>query len=128
MFQNCGNTKEQGNIGLGTAIAYFTKQCCTVSIPINDSQAYDLIIDDCGLKKVQVKTASKKNKSGSYEVDLRTTGGNQSFHTSKPFNHKEVDYLFVLTESNEKYLIPTKAFTSRTTISVGKKYQDFLVE
>jgi hypothetical protein len=40
------NTKDIGNIGLGEAIAYFTGAMMTVSVPLNDSQPYDLIVDD----------------------------------------------------------------------------------
>ena len=47
MFENCKNTKEQGNIGLGCAIQYFSQNLYTVSWPLNDSQDYDLIIEDC---------------------------------------------------------------------------------
>lgn len=40
------NTKRRGAVGLGAAVAYFTKLGYIVSIPLNDSQDYDLIIDD----------------------------------------------------------------------------------
>ena len=46
MFRECKNTKEQGNIGLGVAIQYFTQNLYTVSLPLNDSQDYDLIVED----------------------------------------------------------------------------------
>ena len=37
--------KEKGNTGLGIAIAYYSSNGYTVSIPLNDTQDYDLIID-----------------------------------------------------------------------------------
>ena len=37
--------KEKGNTGLGIAIAYYTSKGYTVSIPLNDTQDYDLIVD-----------------------------------------------------------------------------------
>ena len=37
------NSKRQGNIGIGAAIAWFTVHGYTVSIPLTDSQDYDLI-------------------------------------------------------------------------------------
>lgn len=43
IFEHCKNTKEQGTIGLGKAIAYFTSRGFVVSIPLNDSQDYDLV-------------------------------------------------------------------------------------
>ncbi len=43
---NAKNSKKQGDIGLGAAIAYFTFKGFTVSIPLTDSQDYDLVVDD----------------------------------------------------------------------------------
>ena len=51
------NTKRNiGNAGLSMAIAYFGANGYTVSVPLNDTQDYDLIVDmDGALKKIQVK-------------------------------------------------------------------------
>lgn len=43
MFFN--TNKEKGNSGLGMAIAYFSSNGFTVSIPLNDTQDYDLVIE-----------------------------------------------------------------------------------
>lgn len=40
---NFDSNKEKGNSGLGMAIAYFTTKGYTVSIPLNDTQDYDLV-------------------------------------------------------------------------------------
>lgn len=46
------SNKEKGNTGLGIAIAYYDSNGYTVSIPLNDTQDYDLIVDkDNNLKK-----------------------------------------------------------------------------
>ena len=37
--------KEKGNTGLGIAIAYYTSNGYIVSIPLNDTQDYDLIVE-----------------------------------------------------------------------------------
>lgn len=34
--------KEKGNTGLGMAIAYYTSKGYTVSIPLNDTQDYEI--------------------------------------------------------------------------------------
>ena len=39
------NNKEKGNAGLGAAIAYFSSNGYSVSIPLNDTQDYDLAIE-----------------------------------------------------------------------------------
>lgn len=44
--------KNIGNTGLSMAIAYFGSNGYTVSIPLNDTQDYDLVVDiDGKLKK-----------------------------------------------------------------------------
>ena len=53
---NFKTNKEKGNSGLGMAIAYFSTKGYTVSIPLNDTQDYDLVVEKDGhLKMVQVK-------------------------------------------------------------------------
>ena len=44
--------KQRGNCGLGIAIAYFSTNGYTVSISLNDTQDYDLLIDKDGKQKV----------------------------------------------------------------------------
>ena len=39
------SNKEKGNSGLGMAIAYFSTNGYVVSIPLNDTQDYDLVIE-----------------------------------------------------------------------------------
>ena len=51
---NSNYKSHQGNLGLGAAIAYYTSQCIPISIPLNDTQGHDLVIDDGTLKRVQV--------------------------------------------------------------------------
>ena len=47
--------KQRGNCGLGLAIAYYSTHGYTVSIPLNDTQDYDLLVDKDGkIESVQV--------------------------------------------------------------------------
>jgi len=121
------NTKKQGDMGLGAAIFYFTSIGQTVAIPLTDSQDYDLIVDDDSLKKVQIKTCSFKRKY--YEVNLSTKGGNRtSIGSLKRFNNDNCDYLFVITENFEKYLIPTKDLVAKCNLVLGPKYKKYLLK
>lgn len=108
------SNSQKGNAGLGMAIAYYTSKGNCVSLPLNDTQKYDLIVDINGvLKRVQVKTTNFKNRSGRfYKVHLRTTGGNSSRNTAEDFDHSACDTLFVLTGNQEMYEIPTNGFTN----------------
>lgn len=57
LFENAINSKKQGDIGMCYAMAYYAKLGWTVSIPVTDSQDYDLVVDNgTRLFKVQVKT------------------------------------------------------------------------
>ena len=57
--------KEKGNTGLGIAIAYYTSNGYIVSIPLNDTQDYDLVVEKNNkLHRVQVKATSCKTKYG----------------------------------------------------------------
>jgi hypothetical protein len=121
------NPRIQGRIGLGAAIAWFCKEGYEVAIPLNDSQPYDLIVEDVRgrLLKVQVKTTTARNSAGNYVVALRTVGGNQSFSTAKPFDHASSDLLFVLTDAEEIYLIPCRDFSNTNSIALYYKYDRY---
>ena len=70
------DNKEKGNAGLGFAIAYFSSNGYTVSIPLNDTQDYDLVIEKNNIiKTVQVKATGCKTKYNVYQVALKSCGG-----------------------------------------------------
>jgi hypothetical protein len=122
------NPRLQGEIGLGAAIAWFAAAGYGVSIPLCDNQPYDLIVEDPETRtlfRVQVKTATGKNPSGTYVVRLFTAGGNQSFHTRKPFDSTASDLLFVLTDDREIYVIPCRDIANRNSIALGGKWQRY---
>ena len=120
------NPRRQGEIGLGAAIAWFSANGWLVSIPLCDNQPYDLVVDDGQqLAKVQVKTTTCRNPAGNFVVDLRTTGGNQSFSTSKLFDPSASDILFVLTDAGEQYAIPCAEFSARSQLSLSAAYERY---
>lgn len=126
MISRQRNPKKQGAVGVGLAVGYFSSVGYIVSIPLTDSQEYDLLVDDGqSILKVQVKTSTRKTASG-YEVQLRTGGGNQSFHTVKHFNGEAVDLLMVITPEG-MYVIPMSGFTNRSTLSVNVGCEKFRV-
>ena len=127
MFENTKNSKQQGDVGLGAAIAYYTQQGYTVCIPLTDSQDYDLIVDDGKkLNKVQVKSTASQTPYGVYSAGLRVCGGNQSWGgVVKKFNPKQVDLLFVLCDNGDSYSIPTSIVKCVNRINLGKKYQQY---
>lgn len=120
---NYKNSKIQGTVGVGRAIAYFTGIGATVSIPLNDSQSYDLIVDLDGiLRRIQVKTSITDT------IGLRTTGGNQSFHTTKVFDHSSCDMIFGALQTGDSWLIPTNKFSNVNSIKLtDPKYNSYKI-
>jgi hypothetical protein len=119
MLKEHTNPKVKGTVGLGHAIAYFTRKGIMVALPLNDSQPYDLVVEIDGvLKKVQVKTST------SNAIALRTMGGNQSYHTAKLFDHTTSDYVYGLLDNGESWLIPTSDFTNKTSLKLTDKRYD----
>lgn len=120
----------QGNMGLGKAIEYFTSNQIPISIPLNDTQPYDLIADMNGkLYKIQVKTTRHTSNNGkSYEVQLRNTGGNRTGSTRIVlFDNSLCDYVFVYTAAEKCYLIPSNVISAKHSICVGVDYKEYEV-
>ncbi len=120
------NTKKQGDIGLGAAIAYFVSSGFTVSIPLTDSQPYDLVVDiDGRLCRVQVKTTKYRGRSGkAYYISLPVKGGNRTGTGKiKAFDKSAVDYVFIFTEDGSQYLIPSSVCGN--TVRLWHKYDKF---
>ena len=91
------SNKEKGNTGLGIAIAYYSANGYTVSIPLNDTQDYDFIVDkDNILKKIQVKATSCKTKYNKYQVALKSCGGTKG-GTYKTVVDTNIDEVFIVT-------------------------------
>lgn len=115
------NTNTKGNIALGQAIAHFTSQEYIVSLPLNDSQWYDLIIEKDGIfKTVQVKyTGELARNRVDYKCTLKTTSGTTR---TKLYSVVEtpVDLLFCYCSNGETYLIPVKEITNTNSITLSK--------
>ena len=86
------NSKKQGAIGVAFAISHYTAQEYAVFIPVSDTSRFDLIIEKDGkLSRVEVKTTKSKL------IDLRTSGGNQSWNkVYKKISSEDCDKVFCL--------------------------------
>ncbi len=86
---------------MAQAISYYTIKGYTVSIPLNDTQEYDIIVEfPDGLKRVQVKTTRCKAPSGKYVVNLRTMSG---YKDRYEYRIGDYDILFVVDETGATY-------------------------
>ena len=94
--------KEKGRAGISMAIAYFGSNGYTVSIPMNDTQWYDLIIEKDGIfQTVQCKATGAKDNI----VSLKSSGGTKGTVYDNVLWH-DVDILFCLDKEQNKYVIP----------------------
>ena len=96
--------KDKGRAGLSLAITYFSLNGYTVSLPMNDTQWYDMIVEKDGVfQTVQCKfTASKENT-----ISLRSMGGTKGKEYDNVKNHP-LDLLFCADKNLHMYLIPMK--------------------
>ena len=103
-------TQRKGDIAVAQAIATFTRLGWDVSIPITESAAYDLIVDDATVcARVQVRYTS------SDEVDLRRIHSNSTGYVIKKTKENAYDWLYILKSGGEEYLIK-KCLSDRRSI------------
>ena len=125
--------KTTGRIGLSMAINYFTVQGYTVSLPINDTQWYDLIVEKNGIfETVQCKATMTEDDS----IDFRSTGGTKGKEYDNLLNHKGLKYLFCVNKDLNMWLIPVSEIGTKKSIRLRTnpttqgfqtyKYQVFL--
>lgn len=123
------NTKQQGDIGVAMAIAYYTKQGFGVSVPLTDNLRYDLIVDDgTRLQRVQVKCTNCQDGAASV-LGLRTNGGNQSWNKqSKLITAEETDLILGYDlKKNTLYEFPVEFLAGKSTIRLGPKVDSYKV-
>lgn len=115
--------REIGRIGLSMAINYFTIQGYTVSLPLNDTQWYDMVVEkDNIFQTVQCKATMTQDDT----INLRSCGGTKGTVYDNIINHPELDYIFAVNKNLECWLIPvdaiiksgnTKSIQLRNTLS-----------
>lgn len=121
------SNKNIGNTALGQAIAYFTSKDYCVSLPLNDTQDYDLVVDINGkLNKVLVKGTQQRSRYNIPVVQLQSIGG-RTGKVYKTLINTNVDYLFVVTKDFIRYFIPLNVIHNKYTINLNKDYEKYIV-
>lgn len=115
--------KDKGRAGLAAAIGYFGTHGYTVSLPLNDTQDYDLIVDNGTLYRISCKATGQRSKYGVSVVSLRNTGGTNGSVYGRE-QDKNIDYIFVLNEEQEMWLLPKEVLTSNS-INLGEGYNQY---
>lgn len=110
--------KDKGRAGMSFAIAYFGSNGYTVSVPLNDTQWYDLIVEKDGIfQTVQCKATGSQNNT----ISLRNCGGTKGKEYDNVLNHN-LDLLFCLNSKQELFVIPIqdlKQYTPRSQITLN---------
>lgn len=118
--------KDKGRAGLAAAIGYFGMHGYTVSIPLNDTQDYDLLVDNGeNILKISIKATSQRSQYGVSIVSLRNMGGTNGTVYGRE-KDKNNDYVFVINELEEKWLLPKEILTSNS-INLGEKYNQYKI-
>lgn len=118
------NTNQsRGRAGLSLAIAYFGSNGYTVSVPLNDTQWYDLIAEKDGkFNTIQCKFTATEDGA----INIKSNGGTSGKSYDSILNHPELDYIFCANDKSEMWLIPfedlkksgiTKEFKLRKSLS-----------
>ena len=92
---------------------------------------YDLVAEmDGRLVRVEVKTTCSRTPFNHWQARLCTRGGNQSWSgTTKHFDPRRCDFVFVHAGDGRRWFIPTVAIEATSAIVLGgPKYSEFEVE
>jgi hypothetical protein len=107
-------TQRKGDIATSRAIATFTALGYDVSIPLTESAAYDLVVDDGHqLARVQCKFANDRRR----QVDLRRIHSKSSGYVVKRAVEGTYDWLYVLDGGDSEYLIK-RCFAGRRSVTL----------
>ena len=120
---------DQGNVGLGRAIDYYTSYGISSSLPLNDTQKYDLIVDKNNkLQRVSVKTTSQLTENKKYyRVQLKNSGGASGKCKVRKFNNTSCDILFILTMSGTMYEIPSNLVNVGSMLTLNQNWDNYIV-
>ena len=115
--------KEIGRIGLSMAINYFTLKGYTISLPLNDTQWYDMVVEKDGIfQTIQCKATMTEDDT----ISIKSCGGTKGGVYDTVLNHSGLDYLFCVNKDLDMWLIPvsaikeagiTKTFQLRTILA-----------
>jgi hypothetical protein len=122
---------------IGEVAAWFLRRGYVPSIPMEPTR-YDLVVEsDDGLKRVQVKTTTRRTKGGSglyyvtigrmaYEPEAAINGNGRRARLH--YGSDEIDLFFVITGSGDKYLIPLAVTGELQSIVLDRKYAAYRVD
>ena len=110
-------TQRKGDIAVTRAILTFTEMGFDVALPITESAAYNIIVDDgIGVHRVQVRYST------GLDIELRRVHSNSKGYVVKKAKPNVYDWLFVYSPTNGQYLIKD-CLSNRRGIRVGESHK-----
>lgn len=107
---------------MSLAIAYFGSNGYTVSVPLNDTQWYDLVVEKDGkLYTVQCKFTATTPST----IDTRSSGGTHGSQYDSVPNHPQLDYIFCANADGDMWLIPLEALYNAGNKKSFRLIKDF---
>lgn len=111
------STQRKGDVAVAQAIATFTRMRCDVALPITESAAYDIIVDQNDkLYRVQVRYSSTPG------VELRRIHSNSKGYVIKKTKENAYDWLYILYSDGREYLVK-KCLDGRRSIKPSETYR-----
>ena len=111
------NTKDVGNVSEAKVIARSIELGYTVLEPFGDNDRYDIVVEDEGFKRVQIKTARPKN--GGDKLVFETKSANP--HSEKwdgQYTSQDIDVFAVYFPDKEDYFeVPVEECGKAKTLS-----------
>ena len=128
LYENCGNTNQQGAIGESIAEVYFRLKGFEVA-RLGSNAPYDLMISNSeGNYRVQVKTSrNAKGKKGTYTAILRTNYGHGDRSKYKTIDPTQVNLVFIVTNEGDCYLLPAVVVEGKSAITLNDSYSAYKV-
>jgi hypothetical protein len=126
-FNADGSDLHLRSAAIAEAISWFLRRGYIPSIPVEPTQ-YDLIVEsDTGFKRVQVKSTTVTER-GRWLVgcsrQVYESGGNRK---RTAYTANEIDFLFIVTSNNDKYLIPIAVTNGNKTLTLDDKYAKYKI-
>ena len=121
------NRRTVGDTGVAQALKYFVDHDYIVSIPFTESAPYDLVVQTRlggPLQRVQCKRGTTFSKSNVPQIELRTSGGNQSWGgVVKTIQPDDTDWVWC-SHGESAWLIPAKDVQGMKILCLGKLRRD----
>ncbi len=113
-----GTTQKKGNLGLVKAITDLTEKDIAVSLPISESERYDLIAEKNNIcKTVQVRYTCLSN--GKIEIKLKSVWSNSEGYQVRNRKQNDFDILAIYCPDTQKnYYLDASQFKNGNSVTL----------